>query len=63
MLAGHDRPLVPAAQCCCSAAQASEARSWIFMRQAVLSLPLACEPEQGFFESGSCVRFFRSWSF
>ena len=33
------------------------------MRQAVLSLLLACEPEQGFFESGSCVRFLRSWSF
>ena len=33
------------------------------MRQAVLSLPLACEPEQGFFESGGFVRFLRSRSF
>ena len=33
------------------------------MRQAVLSLLLACEPKQGFFESGGFVRFLRSRSF
>ena len=33
------------------------------MRQAVLSLLLACEPEQGLFESGGFVRFLRSRSF
>ena len=33
------------------------------MRHAVLSLLLAFEPEQGFFESGCCVRFLRSRSF
>ncbi len=62
MLAGPVRPLVPAAKCFVLT-PASEARRRIFMRQAVLSLLLACEPEQGFFESGSCVRFLRSWSF
>ena len=33
------------------------------MRQAVLSLPLACELEQGFFDSGGFVRCLRSRSF
>ena len=32
------------------------------MRQAVLSLLLACEPEQGFFDSGGYVRFLHSRS-
>jgi len=63
MLAGPDRPLVPAALCCCSVASKRSAHVWIFMRQAVLSLLLACEPEQGFFDSGGFVRFLRSRSF
>jgi len=62
MLAGPVRPRVPAA-ICFVLSPASEARRCIFMRHAVLSLLLTCEPEQGFLESGSCVLFLRSWSF
>jgi len=61
MLAGPVRPLVPAARCFVLT-PASEARRWIFMRQAVLSLLLAFEQEQGFFASGGFVRFLHSRS-
>ena len=61
MLAGPARPLVPAAKCFVLT-PASEARRRIFMRQAVLSLLLACEPEEWFFASGGYVRFLHSRS-
>jgi hypothetical protein len=58
MLAGHDRPMAPAALCCCFDASKRSAHAWIFMRYAVLSLLLACEPAQWFIEKWKLRAFF-----
>ena len=62
-LAGPDRPMAPAALCCCSVASKRSAQQDFHAAGCVLSLLLACEPKQGFFESGGFVRFLRSRSF